>query len=403
MITFLRRSSSKTLIAVSGALLALAVGGAVIASGSAGGAGTPPAKPLAKAIADSFAGPQIEGISARIKFTNKLLPSTGFGGQDPLMAGGSGRLWASNNGDVRIELQSETSGGDVQIVASGNTLWLYHAASNTVYKTTMAPDQQDKADKGLKMPPTVAAVKRVLRQLGSDATVSGAVPDKVAGQPAYSTRIEPKANGGLIGGADVTWDAANGAPLRVAVFARGQNTPVIALEATDVSFGAVDASVFDVTPPADAKVEELSPAARGSKLKNGKKAYRPVTGLRAAQAAAPFTVSAPARLAGQKRSGVMLIGRGAKKSVVVRYGKGLGGITVIESVATKADAPAATAASKKSGRDSIQIPTAKIGSSEGMALGTALGSVVSFTRDGVRYVVIGSVTQQDALAAARGL
>jgi hypothetical protein len=38
-----------------------------------------------------------------------------------------------------------------------------------------------------------------------------------------------------------------------------------------------------------------------------------------------------------------------------------------------------------------------------MALGTALGSVVSFTRDGVRYVVIGSVTQQDALAAARGL
>jgi outer membrane lipoprotein-sorting protein len=375
----------------------------VVAAGSAGDAGAPPAKPLAQAIADSFAGPQIEGISARIKFTNKLLPSTGFGGQDPLMAGGSGRLWASNSGDVRIELQSETSGGEVQIVASGNTLWLYHAASNTVYKTTMAPEKNDKADKGPKMPPTVAAVKRVLRQLGSDATVSGAVPDNVAGQPAYSTRIEPKANGGLIGGADVTWDAANGAPLRVAVFARGQNDPVIALEATDVSFGAVDPSVFDVTPPANAKVEELSPAAQSAKLKKGKKASRPVTGLRAAQAAAPFTVSAPAQLAGQKRTGVMLVGRGSKKSVVVRYGKGLGGITVMESVATKADAPAATAAAKKSGRDSIQIPTAKIGSSQGMALGTALGSVVSFTRDGVRYVVIGSVTQQDALAAARGL
>ena len=403
MITFLRRSSSKTLIAVTGALVALVVGGAVVAAGSAGDAGAPPAKPLAQAIADSFAGPQIEGISARIKFTNKLLPSTGFGGQDPLMAGGSGRLWASNSGDVRIELQSETSGGEVQIVASGNTLWLYHAASNTVYKTTMAPEKNDKADKGPKMPPTVAAVKRVLRQLGSDATVSGAVPDNVAGQPAYSTRIEPKANGGLIGGADVTWDAANGAPLRVAVFARGQNDPVIALEATDVSFGAVDPSVFDVTPPANAKVEELSPAAQSAKLKKGKKASRPVTGLRAAQAAAPFTVSAPAQLAGQKRTGVMLVGRGSKKSVVVRYGKGLGGITVMESVATKADAPAATAAAKKSGRDSIQIPTAKIGSSQGMALGTALGSVVSFTRDGVRYVVIGSVTQQDALAAARGL
>ena len=383
--------------------MALVAVGAVVASGSAGDAGTPPAKPLAQAIADSFSGPQIEGISARIKFTNKLLPSAGFGGQDPLMAGGSGRLWASNSGDVRIELQSESSGGDVQIVASGDTLWLYHAASNTVYKTTMAPEKNDKADKGSKMPPTVAAVRRVLRQLGSDATVSGAVPDNVAGQPAYSTRIEPKTNGGLVGGADVTWDAANGAPLRVAVFARGQNDPVIAIEATDVSFGAVDASVFDVKPPAGAKLEELSPAAQSAKLKKGKKPARPVTGLRAAQAAAPFTVSAPAELAGQKRTGVMLVGRGAKKSVVVRYGEGLGGITVMESVARKGGAPAATAASKKSGRDSIQIPTAKIGSSEGMALGTALGSVVSFTRDGVRYVVIGSVTQQDALAAARGL
>jgi predicted dienelactone hydrolase len=100
----------------------------------------------------------------------------------------------------------------------------------------------------------------------------------------------------------------------------------------------------------------------------------------------------------------MLVGRGAKKSVVVRYGEGLGSITVMESVATKADTTAAaTASSKAAKRDSIQIPTAKIGSAQGMALGTALGSVVSFTRDGVRYVVIGSVTQQDALAAARGL
>lgn len=403
MISFIRRSSSKTLIALSGALVALVAVGAVVASGSAGGAGTPPAKPLAQAVADSFAGPQIEGVSARINFTNKLLPTAGFGGQDPLMGGGSGRLWASNNGDVRIELQSDAGGGDVQVVASGDTLWLYHAASNTVYRTTMAPEKKDKADKGAKMPPTVAAVKRVLRELGSDASVSGAVPDNVAGQPAYSTRIQPKANGGLIGGADVTWDAANGAPLRVAVFARGQNDPVLAIEATDVSFGAVDPAVFEVTPPADAKVEELSPAAQSTKLKKGKKPARPITGLRAAQAAAPFTVSAPAKLAGQKRTSVMLVGRGAKKSVVVSYGKGLGGITVMESVATKADAPAATATSKKAERDSIQIPTAKIGSAQGMALGTPLGSVVSFTRDGVRYVVIGSVTQQDALTAARGL
>ncbi len=380
--------------------MALVAVGVVVASGSGANSGTPPAKPLAEAIADSLAGPQIAGISARIEFTNRLLPSTGFGGQDPLMAGGSGRLWASNKSAVRIELQSEAGGGDVEIVARGNKLWLYHAASNTVYKTTMAPD---KSGNGAKTPPTVAAVKRVLRQLGSDATISGALGDNVAGRPAYSTRIAPKAKGGLVGGADVTWDAANGAPLRVAVFARGQNDPVIAIEATEVSFGPVDPSVFAIRPPAGAKVEELSAASNGGKPKKGKKPARPVTGLRAAKAAAPFNVSAPATLGQRKRSAVTAVGRGAKTKVIVRYGKGLGAITVIESVASKTHAAPTSARSKNSEHDAIQIPTAKIGSAQAIALGTPLGSIVSFTRGRVHYVVIGSVTQQDALAAARGL
>ena len=38
-----------------------------------------------------------------------------------------------------------------------------------------------------------------------------------------------------------------------------------------------------------------------------------------------------------------------------------------------------------------------------MKLETALGTAVTFTRGGVRYVVVGSVTGDTALAAARGL
>ena len=373
----------------------------MVASGAGSGGGTPPAKPLAEAISDSFSGPQLQGVSARIKFTNALIDTGGIAGsQDPLMGGGSGRLWASDNGDVRIELQSDAGGGDVEVVAKGDQLWLYHAAANTVYKTTMAPEKQTGKKE---MVPTVAAVERVLRQLGSDATISGAVPDNVAGRAAYSTRIDPKANGGLVGGADVTWDAANGAPLRVAVFARGKNDPVIAIEATDVSFGPVNGSVFAIEPPADAKVEELSGADRGNDRKSSGKYPRPATGLRAARAGAPFTVSAPAELAGQERTGVMLVKRGNKKGVVVRYGEGLGGITVMESLADKGAPAAPKAASKEASRDQLQIPTANVGGSKATVLGTALGSVVSFTRDGVRYVVIGSVSSEDALSAARGL
>jgi outer membrane lipoprotein-sorting protein len=375
--------------------------GAVAATGADGGDDRPPAKPLAEAIASSLDGQEIEGLSARVTFTNEMLESAGMvKGADPIMGGGSGRLWASDNGDVRIELQSEA--GDVQIVARGDQLWLYHAAANTVYRTTMEPEEKS-AKKGgeEEWPPSVAAVSRMLSKLGSEAVVSGAIPSNVASKPAYSTQIEPKDEGGLIGGADVTWDASNGAPLRVAIFARGENDPTLAIETNEVSFGAVDDAVFAIQPPASAKVENMSAANRPSAADKPKKKL--ITGLSAARAGAPFELSAPAKLAGLPRSEVMLVGSGDKKSVTITYGEGLGAITVIESALSGKDQSLSLGASEQAKRDGIEIPTAKVPGAEATVFGTPLGSLVSFTRDGVRYVVIGSVTEQDALAAARGL
>ncbi len=401
--SFIRRASSRTLIALSGALIALVALGAVVATGAGSGAGTPPQKPLAQAVADSLAGPQIEGLTARVTFTNKMLASVGMAeGGDPLIGGGSGRLWASADGDLRIELQSDHGGGDAQIVASGDQLWIYHAAANTVYRATM-PAEKAQPKGSEKWPPSVVAIRRVLRQLGAEATVSGAIPASIADRAAYSTRIEPKGSGGLIGGADVTWDAANGAPLRVAIFARGATEPTLALAASEISFGAVDSAVFAVQPPPSAKVEQLSPANAAARKQAGHKPAKPIHGLAAARAGAPFTVSAPAELAGRKRTEVMLVGEGKRKSVIVSYGTGLGAITVIESAASGNSQLPTIASSKVHGRDAIKIPTVRVGSANATVLATPLGSIASFTRDGVRYVVIGSVTQQDALAAARGL
>ncbi len=401
--SFIRRASSRTLIALSGALIALVALGAVVATGAGSGSGAPPQKPLAQAVADSLAGPQIEGLTARVTFTNKMLASVGIAeGGDPLIGGGSGRLWASADGDLRIELQSDHGGGDAQIVASGDQLWIYHAAANTVYRATM-PAEKAHPKGSEKWPPSVVAIRRVLRQLGTEATVSGAVPGTIAGRAAYSTRIEPKGSGGLIGGADVTWDAANGAPLRVAIFARGATEPTLALAASEISFGAVDSTVFAVQPPPSAKVEELNPANAAARKQAGHKPTKPIRGLAAAQAGAPFTVSAPAELAGRKRIEVMLVGKGKRKSVIISYGTGLGAITVIESAASGNAQLPAIASSKVHGRDAIKIPTVRVGSANATVLATPLGSIASFTRDGVRYVVIGSVTQQDALAAARAL
>ena len=86
------------------------------------------------------------------------------------------------------------------------------------------------------------------------ADLSGAQPSTVAGRPAYTVRIAPKHDGGLIGAAELAWDAASGTPLRAAVYASGAAKPVLELTATDISFGKVDAAALGVTAPRGAKM-----------------------------------------------------------------------------------------------------------------------------------------------------
>ncbi len=72
-------------------------------------------------------------------------------------------------------------------------------------------------------------------------------------------RISPKDDGGLLGAAKVAWDAANGVPLRAAIYAQGPgHAGARARAATHISYGPIPASRFDVTPPAGAKVTQIS-------------------------------------------------------------------------------------------------------------------------------------------------
>jgi hypothetical protein len=95
----LRTLSTSRLVLLIAAVVVVAVAGAAIAVAASGGSGsTPPPKPLAEALHDSLAGPAPEGVTARIKFTNKLFPSGAITGQvgSALMSGASGRLWATS-------------------------------------------------------------------------------------------------------------------------------------------------------------------------------------------------------------------------------------------------------------------------------------------------------------------
>ena len=107
----------------------------------------------------------------------------------------------------------------------------------------------------------MAKIQQAIKRLSAHALISGAIPSDVAGQPAYTVRVSPKHNGGLLGGAQLAWDAANGTPLRAAVYAAGDSSPGARAEGTDIAFGPVSPSVFDVSPPASAKVTNLTPRA----------------------------------------------------------------------------------------------------------------------------------------------
>src|SRR5262249_22540632 len=81
----------------------------------------------------------------------------------------------------------------------------------------------------------------------------------VANQGAYTVSVSPKENGGLFGDAELAWAASNGVPLRIAITAKGDSTPVLELKVTDISFGAVDPADVSITPPAGAKIVQLTP------------------------------------------------------------------------------------------------------------------------------------------------
>src|SRR4051795_1447102 len=277
---FLRTISTRRLIALCLSAIAIAAGGTAIAIAAGGSGPTPPAKPLARAVHDGLKAPTVQGITARVKFTNHLIDSSGIRGANPLLTGADGRLWVAPGKGFRLELQSDN--GDAQVVANERRFFVYDGSSNTAYKGKVPKHRESRAERRHKIP-SVARIQRGLnRARRHKLDISGPVPGNIAGQPAYTVRVGPGEPGGLLGAVELAWDAARGLPLRVAVYARGNNDPVLELVATEISYGPVDASNFAIKPPADAPVVDLSLRGRH----HGKRARK-----------LPFQVNAPKTLA----------------------------------------------------------------------------------------------------------
>ncbi len=402
---FLRGISTRRLLALCAAVLAIAIGTTAVAMAMAGGGPKPAPESLPVAVHNALSAPSVPGISARVQFTNRLLDAPNIEGQgsDPFLSGASGRLWAAPDGRLRLELQSEGGGGDSQVLIDEGRFEIYDGSSGTVYRGALPEASGGTGGPGPShQPPSLEAVEEAISRLGARATLSGATPSDVAGQPTYTVRIEPKSNGGLLGGAEVAWDAVHGTPLRAALYAKGDSSPVIELEATEVSFEAVSTSDFEITPPPGTKVVDLSPPS-GSSAGGSGAGSGPVTGAAAVQRLLSFNLSAPASVAGMAQGEVRAIQVGKKTGALLTYGKGLGGIAVLESPSGPGGGRGASEpGASETEAGGLSLPTVSIDGTKAEELETELGTVLRFSRGGVDYVVAGSVPPATAEAAARG-
>jgi outer membrane lipoprotein-sorting protein len=364
-VNILRRLPLPRLLLLCGLVVVIGVSATALASAIDSGP-VPPSKPLAQAIHDALGGGKVEGFSARVKLTNRLVEGAelasggGQGGglaQSPILTGASGRIWVASDGRIRLELQAEK--GDTQIIYDGHTVQMYDASTNTLYRYT--PESTTTGSGGesndTRQAPTLQQVEEGIDHVREHAQVSEATPTDVGGQAAYTVRVSPKESGSLIGGAELSFDASHGIPLRAAVYSSTSSDPVVELAASDVSYGPVDESTFSFTPPSGAKVEDVKPP--------------------------------------QHTSGTTGTDTGQHGKLTV-HGHGVTAIAVLEATSQSG--------SKGNGESALeQLPKVDINGTSASELRTALGTVLSFERNGVRYLVAGAVTPAAVEALARGL
>ena len=115
------------------------------------------------------------------------------------------------------------------MIYDGHKLEVYDAATNTLYRYT--PAARRILAKGPPAParrlrpprsPVRKKIEEAISHLQKHASVSGAEPTDVAGQPAYTVRVGPKEAGSLFAGAELSFNADNGTPLRAALYSTAE-------------------------------------------------------------------------------------------------------------------------------------------------------------------------------------
>jgi len=244
---------------------ALAIIGAVLAgsliSVAQASPGLPPRTPaqLLAQVADSVTPPLTGTV---VETTSLGLPSLP-GTADPtsiasLLTGShTVRVWYAGPRHFRLAVPEPLSETDV--IADGNTAWLWQSTANTVTEYSLPAGA-----KAPMTPPTPApltpqqAAQQVLAAVGKTTTVSVDSNVTVAGQAAYELVLAPKDARSLVGQVQIAIDGRNGVPLRLQVFARGASSPAFQVGYTSIQFVTPAPADLTFSPPPGAKVSRVN-------------------------------------------------------------------------------------------------------------------------------------------------
>lgn len=319
----------------------------------------------------------------------------------------SARVWYGGPGKVRAELQGEN--GDQLFVKNGSEVRAYDGATNTLRvgekpeTTEQRPDEAASPEK----------IDEILAEISPTSDLQTGEPVEFAGRWAYPLTLEPKdKNLTLVERAEALVDAEAFVPLSFRLYSEDIPDPVVRYEASDFEVGPVPDKRFQLETPPGATVEQMEESGKdGERGEEGRENREPQSVASAAEA--QEVVGFPVRQLASAPGGRELteIRVAGSDGVVQTYGEGWGTVVLVqkpdrepESADQSQEDSRREAKGEDDGRnEQLQIPTVDLGGVEAKEISTPIGTVLSWSANGVNYSLVGSVPAAELEEAARGL
>jgi outer membrane lipoprotein-sorting protein len=178
------------------------------------------------------------------------------------------RVYVSGQDKMRAQILDPMSQRD--LIVNGDKFWVYDAKTATATTGTINmeidPEKQAAAEKevldyaesiSLDLSSPEAIANYLVGMIDETSTVEVGKDHSVAGRSAYQLLISPDAGASLVERAEISVDSETGLPLKVEVFSTQQSEAAFSVGFESISFGPIDPSLFDFTPPTGTVVTTL--------------------------------------------------------------------------------------------------------------------------------------------------